>query len=87
MWNPPRASDDATKQVSLQRELFHMMKTTRCALAVAMLCTIGVGQASDKTAVRGRVEALAGRSLERIWSDSPELAFTRTRTVEDLWGF
>jgi radical SAM protein with 4Fe4S-binding SPASM domain len=28
-----------------------------------------------------------GDSLERIWRDAPELAFTRRRTVEDLWGF
>jgi radical SAM protein with 4Fe4S-binding SPASM domain len=30
---------------------------------------------------------LRERPLERIWNDSPELAFTRARTVEDLWGF
>ena len=30
---------------------------------------------------------LRERPLERIWNDSPELAFTRGRTVEDLWGF
>ena len=27
------------------------------------------------------------RSIARIWSDAPELAFTRTRTVRELWGF
>ena len=27
------------------------------------------------------------RSLEDIWSNTPELAFTRHRTVDDLWGF
>ena len=26
-------------------------------------------------------------SLRRIWQESPALAFTRRRTVEDLWGF
>lgn len=26
-------------------------------------------------------------SLEDIWRKTPELSFTRTRTVEDLWGF
>ncbi|XXF77601.1 SPASM domain-containing protein [Myxococcaceae bacterium GXIMD 01537] len=30
---------------------------------------------------------LREQSLERIWNESPQLAFTRTRTVEDLWGF
>ncbi len=27
------------------------------------------------------------RSLREIWDQAPELAFTRTRTVDDLWGF
>ena len=27
------------------------------------------------------------RSLQDIWDHAPELAFTRGRTVEDLWGF
>jgi radical SAM protein with 4Fe4S-binding SPASM domain len=27
------------------------------------------------------------RSLRDIWDHAPELAFTRARTVEDLWGF
>lgn len=26
-------------------------------------------------------------SLRRIWDEAPELAFTRRRTVDDLWGF
>jgi radical SAM protein with 4Fe4S-binding SPASM domain len=26
-------------------------------------------------------------SLEAIWRDAPELAFTRERTLDDLWGF
>ncbi|HEX8953526.1 MAG TPA: radical SAM protein, partial [Polyangia bacterium] len=26
-------------------------------------------------------------TLARIWNDAPELAFTRRRTVEELWGF
>lgn len=30
---------------------------------------------------------LREQPLERIWKDTPQLAFTRTRTVEDLWGF
>ncbi|MCY1021159.1 radical SAM/SPASM domain-containing protein [Pyxidicoccus sp. MSG2] len=30
---------------------------------------------------------LREQSLETIWKDTPQLAFTRTRTVEDLWGF
>ncbi|RKH07598.1 SPASM domain-containing protein [Corallococcus sp. CA047B] len=30
---------------------------------------------------------LREQPLERIWNDTPQLAFTRTRTVEDLWGF
>jgi radical SAM protein with 4Fe4S-binding SPASM domain len=30
---------------------------------------------------------LEERSLEAIWNDSEELAFTRSRTVDDLWGF
>ncbi|MFO0679852.1 MAG: radical SAM protein [Polyangiaceae bacterium] len=30
---------------------------------------------------------LVERSLESIWKETPELAFTRTRTVDDLWGF
>ena len=34
--------------------------------------------------VGGNVRA---RSIARIWDDAPELAFTRTRTVRDLWGF
>jgi radical SAM protein with 4Fe4S-binding SPASM domain len=25
-------------------------------------------------------------TIEQIWNDSPELAFTRNRTTEDLWG-
>jgi radical SAM protein with 4Fe4S-binding SPASM domain len=31
--------------------------------------------------------SLKERSLAAIWNESPELAFTRARTVEDLWGF
>lgn len=27
------------------------------------------------------------RSIEDIWTQTPELAFTRARTVDDLWGF
>ena len=27
------------------------------------------------------------RSIAEIWREAPELAFTRERTVEDLWGF
>lgn len=27
------------------------------------------------------------RSIREIWTSAPELAFTRTRTVESLWGF
>jgi radical SAM protein with 4Fe4S-binding SPASM domain len=27
------------------------------------------------------------RSLRKIWDHAPELAFTRRRTVDDLWGF
>lgn len=30
---------------------------------------------------------LRERSLREVWSSSPELAFTRERTTEDLWGF
>jgi radical SAM protein with 4Fe4S-binding SPASM domain len=30
---------------------------------------------------------LRRRSLGAIWDEAPELAFTRTRTVDDLWGF
>jgi radical SAM protein with 4Fe4S-binding SPASM domain len=30
---------------------------------------------------------LRSNSLAKIWNDSPELAFTRKRTVDDLWGF
>jgi radical SAM protein with 4Fe4S-binding SPASM domain len=30
---------------------------------------------------------LREKTLAEIWNESPELAFTRTRTVEDLWGF
>lgn len=30
---------------------------------------------------------LRERSLREIWDDTPELAFTRARTVDDLWGF
>jgi radical SAM protein with 4Fe4S-binding SPASM domain len=30
---------------------------------------------------------LREQPLERIWKEAPELAFTRERTVEDLWGF
>jgi radical SAM protein with 4Fe4S-binding SPASM domain len=30
---------------------------------------------------------LRERSLERIWNDAPELAFTRERSREDLWGY
>ena len=29
----------------------------------------------------------ADRPLADIWSDAPELAFARRRTVDDLWGF
>lgn len=31
--------------------------------------------------------SLRRRSLAAIWAEAPELAFTRARTVEDLWGF
>jgi radical SAM protein with 4Fe4S-binding SPASM domain len=34
--------------------------------------------------VGGNVRA---QSLRRIWDQAPELAFTRRRTVDDLWGF
>jgi radical SAM protein with 4Fe4S-binding SPASM domain len=34
--------------------------------------------------VGGRIRE---RSLRDIWNDTPELAYTRTRTVDDLWGF
>ncbi len=34
--------------------------------------------------VGGRVRE---RSVESIWKEAPELAFTRGRTVDDLWGF
>lgn len=30
---------------------------------------------------------LRERALASIWNDSKELAFTRARTIEDLWGF
>ena len=30
---------------------------------------------------------LRERPLRDLWENTPELAFTRTRTVEDLWGF
>lgn len=30
---------------------------------------------------------LRQRSLRSIWNDTEQLSFTRTRTVEDLWGF
>jgi radical SAM protein with 4Fe4S-binding SPASM domain len=30
---------------------------------------------------------LTERPLREIWDHAPELAFTRARTVEDLWGF
>ena len=30
---------------------------------------------------------LKERSLQGLWDEAPELAFTRARTVEDLWGF
>lgn len=30
---------------------------------------------------------LREQPLERIWNEAPQLAFTRARTVEDLWGF
>lgn len=30
---------------------------------------------------------LRERPLRRIWDEAPELAFTRARTVDDLWGF
>ncbi|MEZ4383366.1 MAG: radical SAM protein [Nannocystaceae bacterium] len=30
---------------------------------------------------------LRERSLREIWEEAPELAFTRGRTVDDLWGF
>ena len=31
--------------------------------------------------------SLRERPLKDLWENTPELAFTRTRTVEDLWGF
>lgn len=31
--------------------------------------------------------SLLERPLAAIWDDAPELAFTRARTVDDLWGF
>jgi radical SAM protein with 4Fe4S-binding SPASM domain len=31
--------------------------------------------------------SLKDRSLQSIWLETPELAFTRARTREDLWGF
>jgi radical SAM protein with 4Fe4S-binding SPASM domain len=31
--------------------------------------------------------SLKDRTLQSIWSETPELAFTRARTREDLWGF
>ena len=31
--------------------------------------------------------SLKNESLEKIWNDSPELAFARSRSTEDLWGF
>ncbi len=31
--------------------------------------------------------SLKDRPLEEIWNKTPQLAFARTRTVEDLWGF
>jgi len=34
--------------------------------------------------VGGNVRA---RTLRQIWDEAPELAFTRRRTVADLWGF
>jgi len=30
---------------------------------------------------------LRARSIGEIWREAPELAFARTRTVDDLWGF
>ena len=30
---------------------------------------------------------LREQSLEAIWQDSPELSFTRSRTIDDLWGY
>jgi len=30
---------------------------------------------------------LSERTLEDIWTEAPELSFTRNRTVDDLWGF
>lgn len=27
------------------------------------------------------------QSIDTIWNEAPELSFTRTRTVDDLWGF
>lgn len=30
---------------------------------------------------------LKDSSIQKIWDTSPKLAFTRTRTVDDLWGF
>lgn len=31
--------------------------------------------------------SLKDQPLEKIWNEAPQLAFTRKRTVEDLWGF
>ena len=31
--------------------------------------------------------SLKDQSLEKIWNETPQLAFARKRTVEDLWGF
>jgi radical SAM protein with 4Fe4S-binding SPASM domain len=31
--------------------------------------------------------SLKERKLEEIWNQTPQLAFARNRTVEDLWGF
>ncbi|MBS1150996.1 MAG: radical protein [Myxococcaceae bacterium] len=31
--------------------------------------------------------SLKEQPLEKIWNEAPQLAFTRKRTVEDLWGF
>jgi radical SAM protein with 4Fe4S-binding SPASM domain len=31
--------------------------------------------------------SLKDQSLEHLWNHTPQLAFARTRTVEDLWGF
>lgn len=32
-------------------------------------------------------DRVRNRSLQQIWDDTPELAFARKRTVDDLWGF